>query len=163
MSFGLGVASSPSWNPDTNFAFLFSALRLVRLARDVNSVEPSPLEWISVSITCQSWYRCSAVAPHLKVKCKLHNAKSKDPIHSYFLSDTSKKWWPTKQRERQRRWFWGLWGDVEVRLHRHLLPLKRQQPCFALSCSWGRTHQLLEELGVRQRICLKKSAIEVFE
>ena len=37
MSFGLGVASSPSWNPDTNFAFLFSALRLVRLARDVNS------------------------------------------------------------------------------------------------------------------------------
>ena len=62
MSFGLGVASSPSWNPDTNFAFLFSALRLVRLARDVNSVEPSPLEWISVGITCQSWYRCSGAS-----------------------------------------------------------------------------------------------------
>ena len=41
------------------------------------------------------------MTPHLKVKCKLHNAKSKDPIHSYFLSDTSKKWW-RQSREKGR-------------------------------------------------------------
>ena len=79
MSFGLGVASSPSWNPDTNFAFLLSALRLVRLARDVNSVEPSPLEWIRVSITCQSWYRCSGASSQSEMQtaqCKKQRSNS---------------------------------------------------------------------------------------
>ena len=157
MSFGLGVASSPSWNPDTNFAFLFSALRLVRLARDVNSVELSPLEWISVSITCQSWDQCSGASSQSEKQTAQYTMqKAKIQFIVIFSAILLRNGGQQSREIGRGADFEDFEETWEVRLHRHLLPLKRQQPCFALSCSWGRTHQLLEELGVRQRICQKK-------